>query len=257
MKNRRNYYRILHVQPEAPLEVIKASYRCMMIKLRRHPDLGGDHETAVLINQAYAVLSDPEKRKQYDQSLRQRKLHASQHARRASVSSPGLESADTGQGCDTARTPFASVGEKSPHQSTRPCCLFCTAGIITAIHADMRCYQCDSPLAPVPRLKTTKRELLGRRAVPRVSKTEFIIVYPSWPHRGFNARLCDLSPVGVSFVTGLAARADQVIKISGATFDGVVHVVSVRPSGSLYSVHALFLTVIFTAQAGSFVSMKV
>ena len=66
MNNRRNYYRILHVQPEAPLEIIKASYRGLMTKLKAHPDLGGDHDAAVLINQAYAVLSNPEKRRRYD-----------------------------------------------------------------------------------------------------------------------------------------------------------------------------------------------
>ena len=44
MQNRRNLYRILHVQPEAPLEIIKASYRSLMTKLKLHPDLGGDHD---------------------------------------------------------------------------------------------------------------------------------------------------------------------------------------------------------------------
>lgn len=39
--NRRNYYRILHVQPDAPLEIIRASYRAMMGPLKMHPDMGG------------------------------------------------------------------------------------------------------------------------------------------------------------------------------------------------------------------------
>ncbi|CAG7857657.1 hypothetical protein MCAMS1_02562 [biofilm metagenome] len=69
MSNRRNYYRILHVQPEAPIEIIKASYRSLMTKLNAHPDRGGDHESAVLINQAYAVLSDPQRRRKYDETL--------------------------------------------------------------------------------------------------------------------------------------------------------------------------------------------
>ena len=57
-KNRGNYYRILHVQAEAPLEAIKASYRTLMGPLRHHPDRGGEHEAA-LLNEVYAVLSDP------------------------------------------------------------------------------------------------------------------------------------------------------------------------------------------------------
>jgi len=37
MENRRHYYRILHVQPDAPLEVIKSSYRTLMTKLGSTP----------------------------------------------------------------------------------------------------------------------------------------------------------------------------------------------------------------------------
>ena len=41
MKNeRRSLYRVLHVQPEAPAAIIAAAYRCLMTKLRHHPDLG-------------------------------------------------------------------------------------------------------------------------------------------------------------------------------------------------------------------------
>ena len=66
MKNRRNYYRVLEVQPDAPLEVIKASYRTLMQKLKYHPDLGGDDWNAAVINEAYRILSDPKKREGYD-----------------------------------------------------------------------------------------------------------------------------------------------------------------------------------------------
>ncbi len=69
MKNKRNYYRILHVQPDAPTEVIQASYRTMMQKLRQHPDLGGEHWNASLINEAHDVLSDAERRRAYDRLL--------------------------------------------------------------------------------------------------------------------------------------------------------------------------------------------
>lgn len=62
MKNRRNYYRILHVQPDAPKEMIRSSYRTIMHKMRVHPDLGGDSEAAALVNEAYAVLSDERER---------------------------------------------------------------------------------------------------------------------------------------------------------------------------------------------------
>ncbi|MEY4414191.1 MAG: hypothetical protein RIQ53_1484 [Pseudomonadota bacterium] len=68
--NRRNHYRVLHVQPEAPIEVIKASYRTLMLQLRTHPDLGGRHTEAAMVNAAWHVLSDPLRRADYDARLR-------------------------------------------------------------------------------------------------------------------------------------------------------------------------------------------
>ncbi len=69
MKNKRNYYRILYVQPDAPSEVIRASYRTLMQKLRKHPDLGGEHWNASIINEAHAVLTDATRRRAYDREL--------------------------------------------------------------------------------------------------------------------------------------------------------------------------------------------
>ena len=58
--NRRNYYRVLHVQPDAPAEVIKAAYRALMTI--HHPDKGGDANKASLVNEAYTVLADTKRR---------------------------------------------------------------------------------------------------------------------------------------------------------------------------------------------------
>lgn len=69
MKNKRNYYRILHVQFDAPPAVIRASYQTLMQKLKQHPDLGGEHANASIINEAYKVLMDAEKRRAYDRVL--------------------------------------------------------------------------------------------------------------------------------------------------------------------------------------------
>lgn len=69
MDNRRNYYRILEVQPDAPQEVIGHNYKVLMRKLRMHPDYGGAHRNAALINIAYETLRDPQKRESYDKKL--------------------------------------------------------------------------------------------------------------------------------------------------------------------------------------------
>ncbi len=81
MKNRRNYYRILHIQPDAPPDIIKASYRTQMQKLKMHPDLGGDEWNASVLNEAYQVLSNPKKRAAYDATFlagKARPLNAAQ-----------------------------------------------------------------------------------------------------------------------------------------------------------------------------------
>ena len=67
-----DYYEILQVHPRAHAEVIKRAYRTILGLLQAHPDLGGNHETAVRVNAAYAVLSDPEQRQVYDTERRQR-----------------------------------------------------------------------------------------------------------------------------------------------------------------------------------------
>lgn len=69
MENRRNYYRILEVQPDAPFEAIKHNYRLLLHKLRMHPDLGGEPRDAALINMAFDTLRHPEKRAAYDRML--------------------------------------------------------------------------------------------------------------------------------------------------------------------------------------------
>ena len=57
------------MQPDAPSELIRASYRTLMQKLRKHPDLGGEHWNASIINEAHAVLTDDTRRRAYDREL--------------------------------------------------------------------------------------------------------------------------------------------------------------------------------------------
>jgi len=67
-----DYYRIIGVEPDASQEEIKGSYRKKALEL--HPDRNRDPDAAERmsrVNEAYAVLSDPEKRRDYD-IMRQR-----------------------------------------------------------------------------------------------------------------------------------------------------------------------------------------
>jgi DnaJ family protein A protein 2 len=59
-----SYYELLGVDKASSAEDIRRAYR--KLALQHHPDKGGDAERFQLIGEAYAVLSDPEKRRVYD-----------------------------------------------------------------------------------------------------------------------------------------------------------------------------------------------
>lgn len=63
------YYDILQVSPDASEEVIKAAYRSLVKKY--HPDLGvmSDADKFIKVEEAYEVLSDSQKRYEYDKKL--------------------------------------------------------------------------------------------------------------------------------------------------------------------------------------------
>ena len=68
-EQKRDYYEVLGVDKNADDAAIKKAYRVLAKKY--HPDMNpGDKEAEKKFkeaSEAYAVLSDPEKRKQYDQ----------------------------------------------------------------------------------------------------------------------------------------------------------------------------------------------
>ncbi|MBR3630270.1 MAG: J domain-containing protein, partial [Oscillospiraceae bacterium] len=70
MADKRDYYEVLGLQRGASEDEIKKAYRKMARE--NHPDLHPDkveecEEKMKEINEAYSVLSDPEKRQRYDQ----------------------------------------------------------------------------------------------------------------------------------------------------------------------------------------------
>src|SRR5919199_1424285 len=67
MSNKRDYYEVLGIQKNASKEEVKNAYR--KLALQYHPDrnkAAGAEERFKEISEAYAVLSDDEKRKRYD-----------------------------------------------------------------------------------------------------------------------------------------------------------------------------------------------
>lgn len=62
-----SYYDVLGVEPTASADEIRAAYRQRISKA--HPDRGGSHEGATLVQEAYDCLSDPVRRAMYDDGV--------------------------------------------------------------------------------------------------------------------------------------------------------------------------------------------
>ncbi|HGF9505182.1 TPA: DnaJ domain-containing protein [Acinetobacter baumannii] len=89
MANFKTHYDNLKVSQNAPIEVIKASYKALTQK--HHPDRNNNSEESTrimaILNEAYDVLSDPVKRKQHDLWIESQKALYSQGNRRRQTQS--------------------------------------------------------------------------------------------------------------------------------------------------------------------------
>lgn len=209
---RRNHYRVLFVQPEAPAEVIKAAYRALLSTLRAHPDLGGDPEVAARLIAAYHVLSDPDERRRYDLSLRR-----PARGRAAVTSDPGAWRSE--RRCPFCQMPFA--GEPAPGLS---------------------CTRCESPLGPAPEAERASGEIVGRRRGERFTRNAVVCLRLPGQAREHNARLRDVSLSGLSLLCPQPLPRGTALRVIAPQFDTVATVVACRAAGALHSVHARLLT---------------
>ena len=60
-------YGVLGVDPRADIQTIRHAYRALARE--HHPDFGGDLRRMMSVNEAWHVLSDPERRASYDSQL--------------------------------------------------------------------------------------------------------------------------------------------------------------------------------------------
>lgn len=239
---RRNLYRILHVQPEAPLEVIRASYRTLMSTLRSHPDLGGDPEAAARINNAYAVLTDPERRRAYDQALSQPAMPAP-----SAKAGPAARQAAAAQAPVVISDPAAWMADRA--------CPFCRLALPSTLHLDSRCSGCDSPLFRRP--SVDRGELFGRRRSPRNARPMPATLRLAGRPGDHPARLRDLSLSGLCVLSTVPAPARSALRVMTGTFDAVAVVVSCRSQPEGWLLHGELLTLQLLRSQGVFVSAKV
>ncbi len=222
MQNRRNYYRVLQVQPDAPIEVIRASYRTLMRELKQHPDLGGSSSHAALLNEAYRTLSHPALRAEYDRKLFLRYS-------RQSLSAPA----------------FSDPG--------RQLCPFCKASLTGQAQPGQTCSVCQSPLRSEGGMADP-----DRRALARIKRDGRVYYWSQWPQEPQEAKMIDISPQGMRLLCGPPVRPGTVLKISGPGFkaSAIVKDLCAEKVGreKLHAVGVSFLAVAFENPRGSFLS---
>ncbi|MEM7292686.1 MAG: DnaJ domain-containing protein [Pseudomonadota bacterium] len=236
--NQRNYYRLLHVQPDAEVEVIRASYKALV-------KLAGSAMQA-LLDEAMAVLTDPNQRSRYDKLIREyshaesvQRLRTEERLRRSSktvvAKEPELDSerydAPISYYCLFCKTPCAAGDRTDPHSV---------------------CIECQSPLA----LPAEGFADSPRRSVARMAQDEGAHFYVDWPGAAHPIALTDLSPVGVSFSTGSNLEVDQIIKLDARHFKAVAQVAHTRPQGPESNVGARFAAISFARESGTFLSVS-
>jgi hypothetical protein len=249
-EERRNLYRLLHVQPEAPLEVIRASYRTLMSTLRAHPDLGGDPEAAARINAAYAVLTDPERRRAYDRSLKLGRVPGGAPAAARPAAAPAAPAAPP-----PARAAAKVVAASDPATWLADrACPFCRAPLPAPLHLETRCTSCDSPLFRRPNMD--RGELFGRRRSPRNARPMAATVRLAGQAGDHAARLRDLSLSGLCVQVAVPAPERSAMRVMTTGFDAVAVVVGCRRQGDGYLLHGELLTLQLLRSQGVFVSAK-
>lgn len=215
-----DYYRILHVQPDAPAPIIHASYRTLVE--RAFNATGGGAEIA-LLDKAYAVLGDPQRRAAYD-------LERAAHA------------------ALTSEEPAGSPGSRG--------CLFCGAlhGIERVLERDDECGRCGSPLFPAERHRL---EVSGQRMLQRIPKRHAIDVWVTWPQDApIQAEMRNLSLNGMSFATGVRLEQNQIVRIDCTELRALARVAHIRhdvTGAERFSAGVEFLTLRFRQVRGNFI----
>jgi curved DNA-binding protein CbpA len=251
MDNAVDYYQILHVDREAPLAVIRASYRTLMQSMKGHPDLGGDHQTATIINEAYAILSNPEKRQAYDR----RGWRDADRRSLTKVDRPGEAKGNTTtSSANRSRHPRSNGYAAQKQLSTASCCAFCRRPHAHGLQVtrDTSCANCSSPLVLKQQQVVSAS---GSRAIERYPKQQPIQFYVDWPGSARLGRTLDISPNGMLFETTTALQLQQVIKICCALCDATARVAHVKNGANTVAIGVEFVTLRFAQNQGGFVSV--
>ena len=221
-----DYYRVLHVQPDAPAAIIHASYRTLV---QRALGASRGSDEIALLDMAYAILGDPQRRTAYDQDR-------------------------LGEG--TAAHPETHDPDGAP--GTRNC-LFCGTphGLRRVLERSDECGHCASPLFAAERHRF---EYSGQRMLNRIPKRHAIDIWVTWPQVApIKSEMRNLSLNGMSFVSAVRLQLNQVIRIDCSELRAlarIAHLERDAEGSGGFTVGVEFLTLRFRQIRGSFVSAE-
>lgn len=230
-----NYYDVFGVAQNATPEAIRVRYRQLMQTEGNHPDLGGNTETAALINKAYAVLSNPAERIEYDARLTLLEQIAARLADEMSNSQAAFRPLSPAKECAFCETPHG-----------------CTMNDDSESH----CSTCRSPLQPV---EHHRLERWDQRAIARIPKNLPVRFFTDWRQSGGQiGRTEDLSLNGLCLVSDAPVHAGQRIRLVTDILDAVGYVVRCLPRRTGWKTEHVagitFVTLRMLRTAGGFVS---
>lgn len=227
-----DYYEILHVHPQAAREIIKASYRTLMQKLKYHPDLGGDEAEAALINKAYAVLYNPCEREKYDQAC-------ARTTKQPQKSKP-------------APTASYTVEPATPHKVQ---CAFCqhtqNSRSKNLYMCNELCSQCGCPISTHEK----QQDSTHQRDSIRVDRhSEMSLVLKRQPHKQYRVNMENMSAIGLSIVSNLALIPGDTVKLSNSDMTAVAEVVHCKKRMHQYQCGLKFLSIKRNQAVGNFIT---
>ncbi len=263
-----DYYKLLHVQHDAPEPVIKASYRAMMQKLKHHPDKGGDVEFAQLLNDAAKTLCNPDTRAQYD-ALRNEIVGSSSPSQSPTDNvRTAREEASKNWGAPGGSPTSEQSHEVVPEQhstqvnplsvSTQcPFCLNSESGDssgqfpVPAYEISRRCKKCNGATTPITHVTLSDDEELRR--LHRQAFKSPAQLWMSWPSSiERDATVTDFSPEGCAMLCDAQLALGQIVMIETALFNAICRVRHCSSVDSNHWVSGLsFLTLDMRATPGT------
>lgn len=296
MQNKRNYYRVLHLQPDAPQPMVRMAYRTIMQKLKAHPDLGGEEWNASLINEAYDVLSDPKKRASYDKNFftqRSKEEAANQFEAQRNSEKQKADENSASERFGDSHTTDQSTGSKfnaqtqnenfSDHPNNKfyqeknssQRCIFCGSEYNSLTLAEESCSNCQSPInlkAISGQTGTDRRESLRMPSGSSIQyqlRSQYIAATHLSVKQGFAktfqrtqkqpthlARIIDISLSGVRLQSSQPLVLGEILRLETPEFIALAEVKNCL--GDRPNTHGTqFVALKFKSDRGSFVSTAV